>query len=69
MEAIEFIAKIKDRTITIPKKYLNKLTPEFRVIILMNNTQEPAKITKKSFSAFGITTKDLHFDRDEANER
>lgn len=35
MEAIEFVAKVKDGVIEIPKEYLVTLHDEFRVIILV----------------------------------
>jgi len=69
MEAIEFIAKIKDGTIKIPKKYLNKLSEEFRVIILINSESGVGELKKKPFAALSIKTKDFHFDRDESNQR
>jgi hypothetical protein len=68
MEAIEFTTKIEDGTIKIPKKYLGNLPSEFRVIILISETEKP-KSSRKKLTAFKVKTKGLHFDRNEANKR
>lgn len=68
MRAIEFIAKAKDGIIEIPKEYIKNLENEVRVIILVEaKTEKKAK--KKKLTALSIKTKNLKFDRDEANER
>lgn len=68
MHAIEFIANAEDGMIKIPKEYQKQLSDKFRVIILQDaETKGPRK--KRTFDAVRITTKDLKFDRDEANER
>lgn len=68
MQAIEFIAKAKNGTITIPEEYLTSLNNEFRVIILVE-PQQPVSPKKRALSSLKVETKDLNFDRDEANER
>jgi len=71
MHAIEFIANSEDGIIKIPKKYQKQLGDTFRVIILQDassiETKKPRK--KRTFDAVRVTTKDLKFDRDEANKR
>lgn len=71
MKAIAFMAKIENGTIKIPKEYQSNLSSEIRVIIVQDEpSKENIKLSKKrSLKAFEITTKDLKFDRDEANER
>lgn len=71
MRAIEFIAKIEDGVIKVPKKYQAQLDNNFRVIILQNepSTQVQQSQKKRTFDAIRITTKDIKFDRDESNER
>ncbi|MBA3953773.1 hypothetical protein H0X48_00430 [Candidatus Dependentiae bacterium] len=68
MQAIEFITKAEDGTIKVPKKYVKSLLGKVRVIILIENEQ-PKQSKNKTFSALAIETKNLHFTRDEANER
>ena len=71
MHAIEFVANEEDGMIKIPKEYRAQLGHEFRVIILQEDLSVETKKTRKKriFDAVRITTKDLKFDRDEANER
>lgn len=71
MHAIEFVAEIEDGTIKVPKEYQNQLSKKFRVIILQDETADQTKklSKKRTFDAVRVTTKDLTFDRDEANER
>ena len=72
MHAIEFIAEIEDGIIKVPKKYQDQLSKKFRVIILQDDetADQTKKLSKKrTFDAVRVTTKDLTFDRDEANER
>lgn len=66
-KAIEFITTPENGTIKIPTQYIQDLTSEIRVIILIN-PDEPKRAVKK-FDAISISTKDLKFDRDEANQR
>ncbi|HEV2917239.1 MAG TPA: hypothetical protein VGW78_05875 [Candidatus Babeliales bacterium] len=70
MQAIEFIARVKDGVIELPKEYINTIHDQCRIIILLD-TKIPKKTTpkKKKLSALKIQTKGLVFDRDEANER
>lgn len=68
MQAIEFITKVKDGIIKIPKEYLDSLKEEFRVIILIDE-KEPKKTKKRELKALKIKTKGFKFDRDEANKR
>ena len=71
MEAIEFIANVKDGTVKIPKKYLSNLPKEFRIIILINKDipVKQKEVKKRQLSALKVKTKGLHFDREEANAR
>lgn len=68
MQAIEFVTKVKDGVIEVPKEHLAVLHNEFRVIILVEpQSISPKKKTK--LTSLKVKTKDLVFDRDEANER
>lgn len=76
MKAFEFISKVEDGTIKVPKKHLDNLCKEIRVIILIDEKQiQPSQkksqlISKKNaLKAFQVRTKKLIFDRDEANKR
>lgn len=71
MHAIEFVANAEDGMIKIPKEYQKQLGDKFRVIILHDASAVEAKDVRKkrTFDAVRVTTKDLKFDRDEANER
>jgi hypothetical protein len=67
MQAIEFITKAKDGVIEVPQEYREALAHEIRVIILIDSSVKPK--SKKKFSSLKVNTKELKFDRDEANER
>lgn len=70
MRAIEFVSNAKDGIIKIPKEYQSQLGAKFRVIILQDDNNIKQKSNKKrSLKAVRITTKDIKFNRDEANER
>lgn len=71
MNAIAFLAEAEDGVIKIPKKYQNQVNGKFQVIILKQESliESEDKPKKRVFDAISITTKDLKFDRDEANER
>lgn len=71
MHAIEFVANNQDGMIKIPKEYQKQLGDKFRVIILQDTSSAQTKgiRKKRTFDAVRITTKDIKFDRDEANER
>lgn len=71
MHAIEFVANAQDGMIKIPKEYQKQLGDEFRVIILQDALSSEVKKNrrKRTFDAVRITTKDIEFDREEANER
>lgn len=67
MQAFEFVTKAEDGIIKIPKQFVENLSNEFRVIILVDQQKINKKLRK--FDAVRFTTKDLKFNRDEANER
>lgn len=69
MRAIEFVTKVEDGTIKIPKKYLDNLQDELRVIILVDEAPKTKPQRKKQFTAVKIKTKGFKFDRDKANTR
>lgn len=71
MEAIEFVAKIKNGIIEVPKEHLASLHNECRVIILVEDKALEKKHIKKKkrLSSLTVKTKGLVFERDEANER
>lgn len=69
MEAIEFTTKVKQgKIIEIPNKYLENISGEFRVIILLEKKSKPKKAGKKEFKALKIKTKGLKFNREEIYE-
>lgn len=68
MKAIEFIADNDGGNIKIPQEYQSQLGGRFRVIILQEDADE-SKLKKRTFKSISITTSDIDFDRDEANER
>lgn len=78
MKALEFIAKMQDGIIKVPKKYVQQFTKQVRIIVLMEDAsaeeKKPAKVIKKAkkkleFKALSIDTRGLFVDRDEANAR
>lgn len=72
MQAIEFVTKVKDGIIEVPKEYLKTLHNKCRVIILVETKDSLHKVSaknKKQLSSLKIKTKGLVFNRDEANER
>jgi hypothetical protein len=68
MQAIEFITKAKDGVIKIPQEYLDDIHGELRVIVLVRSHAVSTE-KKKKLTALKLKTKDMKFDRDEANER
>ncbi len=65
MEAIEFMAQAKEgKIIEIPKEYLNEISGEFRVIILLQK-KESKKSSERKFQALNIDTKSLKFNRED----
>lgn len=76
MKAIEFVTKIENGTIKVPQKYLGVLGKEFRVILLVDEglvqivqKKEKSASKKNKKTMFQVKTKDLVFDRNEANKR
>lgn len=64
--AIEFVTeKKKGGIIQIPKKYINDVAGEFRVILILNPETPKKNARKKEFKALKIKTKGFKFDRDE----
>ncbi len=71
MYAIEFVANVEDGMIKVPEEYQKQLGHTFRVIILQDasSVQTKGSRKKRTFDAVRVTTKDIKFDRDDANER
>ena len=75
MQAIEFIAELKNDTIKIPKEYMENLGKKVRIIILVDEAISGKKVSvknktiKKKFTAFKVDTKKLKINREEANVR
>lgn len=66
MKKYEFITKSKDGVIEIPEKYQGGINSqnEVKVIVLTKEfSNDPL------FDSISISTKDLKFDREEANKR
>lgn len=67
MQAIEFVSQEKQGKIEIPQEYLERVTGQFRVILLLEGPTEPLKSKKKkTFKALKIKTKGFKFNRDDA---
>lgn len=68
MQAIEFITKKKQgKMIEIPEEYLEKVSGQFRVILLLEIPKEAPTVKKKKvFKALKIKTKGFKFNRDDA---
>ena len=67
-KAIEFITKKNGRIIEIPAEYMNEISEEFRVILLIH--QKPKTSSKKRiFNALKVDTKDFKFNRDDIYEK
>lgn len=71
MSVIVFTANVEDGIIKVPKEYQAQLRDKSRVIVVHDEASGETKTSRKkrTFDAISITTKDLTFDRDEANER
>lgn len=65
MKALEFVAKVKQgKLIEIPMELQDKISGEFRVIILMDLKDEQETKSPKEFKALKLKTKNFKFDRD-----
>jgi hypothetical protein len=67
--AIEFIAKKKNGgLIQIPKEFIDEVTGEFRVILLLNQPTQKKDIIKpkKEFNALKVELNEYKFNRDDA---
>ena len=76
MKAFEFLAKMKNGAIEVPKNYIENVKKggQLRVIVLVDEVQKPKKtLTKKAlrsrFKAVRLDTRGFKFNREEANER
>jgi len=70
MNAIEFIGRMENGAVKIPKEYQAQLSDKFRIIILQDeSTEVPQTKKKRSLNAVRVTTKDIEFNRDKANAR
>lgn len=65
--AIQFTThKTKERFIEIPKEFINDVSGEFQVILILKQTPEPEKVSKKEISALKVELKGYKFNRDDA---
>ena len=71
MQTIGFTSSTADGVIKIPQEYMSCLGQEVLVILVVNDgvTQKTPESRKRQLTALQIDTKDIVFDRDEANER
>ena len=67
MQAVEFIATVKDGVIPIPKQYKNNFSDKVRVIVFPKSYGE--KLKKKKIYSIGIDMTGFKFDREDANDR
>lgn len=68
MKAIEFVAHAKQGKVEIPQEYIDQVSGEFRVILLLNQ-QEPVKPKRKrNFKALSVKTKNFKLKRDDIYE-
>lgn len=64
MKAIEFVTTTKQgKMIEIPKEYINEVSGEFRVILLLNTESVPKVTRKRTFKALKLKTKGFNFNR------
>ncbi len=65
--AIQFVThKIDERFIEIPKEFVNDISGEFQVILILKQTPEPKKTSKREFNALKVELKGYKFNRDDA---
>ncbi len=65
--AIQFTThKTDERFIEIPKEFINDVSGEFQVILILKQISEQKKAPKREFNAFKINTKGYKFNRDDA---
>lgn len=70
MAKIKFTAKAKDGVVKIPKKHQKNIKEKVTVIAEKKESKKKkAASLKKLFNMLQIETKDLKFNREEANER
>ena len=69
MDVITFEADIDKGVIKIPQKYLKSVSHQVQVILVFDKEEKKAKKTRVEFKALSIDTKNIKFNRDEANER
>ncbi|MBV8660944.1 MAG: hypothetical protein JO129_02265 [Candidatus Dependentiae bacterium] len=69
--AIQFTThKTKERFIEIPKEFINDISGEFQVILILKEMPEPEKSIsrKREFKALKVNTKEFKFNRDDIYE-
>jgi hypothetical protein len=71
MQVITFAAEMKDGIIKVPKERVQevKALQNFNVIIVGESQQAPIRKKRRKLTSLKIDTRDIVFDRDEANER
>ena len=65
--AIEFITtKKNNRLIEIPEEFIDEISGEFRVILLLNQPTQEKKSKHNDFTALKVELKGYKFNRDDA---
>ncbi|HCE42017.1 MAG TPA: hypothetical protein DET40_00520 [Lentisphaeria bacterium] len=69
MQAVEFEADVKGKTIKVPDMLSGLADKHVKIILLFNDSPAKAKSPRRKFSAVGINTKNFKFNRAELYER
>jgi hypothetical protein len=69
MQAIEFEADVKRKTIRVPDAFSGLEDKHVKIILLFNDSPTRAQKARRKFTAIGIHTKNFKFNRDELYER
>jgi hypothetical protein len=65
--AIEFVAtKKNNRLIEIPEEFIDEISGQFRVILLLDKTTQTPKSPKKELTALKVALNGYKFNRDDA---
>jgi hypothetical protein len=69
MQAVEFEADVKGKTIKVPDMLSGLADKHVKIILLFNDSSAKVQKHRRKFSAVRINTKNFKFNRDELYER
>jgi len=69
MQVVEFVSKVHDGVVNLPREYQGWNGKNVRVILQEAVTEETKRKVKFKFNAATISTRGFRFNRDAANER